>query len=310
MVPVEIKPSEVRFIKLGEGGKWEASCIESNTIRLGYRSPHHEEALKGNWEILREYWLKERNGKQGSASNSVKQIRDFYELDENCLWITFYKKRLYWCHAHTTVTEESDNSRTRKVIGQWCSTDIHGRPLRVENLDGRVTKVQGFRGTICSVDMQYYLIRKINGHTTDEVLSAKHALLKLRGEVQELIKGLWWHDFELLIDLIFSNSGWQRFSVLGKTEKDIDLDVYSPATQKRAFVQIKSSTSKSDFEFYLNAFHEYEQFDEMYFIYHTCDHDLSTSVGQHRHIHLWDLSRIAALVVNSGLVEWLINKRS
>ncbi|MHC8337776.1 hypothetical protein [Pseudomonas sp. HLT2-19-2] len=306
----EINPSTVRFIKLGEGGKWEASCIEHGTIRLGYRSPHHQDALDGNWEILRDYWFKERKGKQASTSNSVKQIRDFYELDESCLWITFYKKRLYWCHAHKTVAEIEDKSRIRDVIGQWSSVDIHGNPLRVENIDGRVTKVQGYRGTICSVEMQDYLIKKINGHTIEQVNNTKETLQKLIYEVEELIRGLWWHDFELLIDLIFSKSGWQRFSVLGKTEKDIDLDVYSPSTQKRAFVQIKSSTSKSDFELYLNSFNEYDQFDEMYFIYHTCADDLSAVVTDHKNIHIWNLFRIAGLVVNSGLAEWLINKRA
>jgi hypothetical protein len=87
--------------------------------------------------------------------------------------------------------------------------------------------------------MQDYLIRKINGQTTDEVENAKLSLTRLKSDVRDLIQGLWWHDFELLIDLVFSKAGWQRFSVLGKTEKDIDLDIYSPTTQKRAFVQIK-----------------------------------------------------------------------
>lgn len=306
----EINPTQVRFIKLGEGGEWEASCIAEGVIRLGYHSPHHQDSLNRNWDVIRQFWLIARKGNQGATTNSVNQIRDFYELDEHCLWITFYKKRLYWCFADTKVEELPDLSRVRDVIGQWSSCDIYGKPLRVENIDGRVTKVQGYRGTICSVEMQDYLIRKINGHTIDEVQTAKDSLQRLRGEVEELIKGLWWHDFELLIDLIFSKSGWQRFSVLGKTEKDIDLDVYSPATQKRAFVQIKSSTSKTDFELYLKSYDEYEQFDEMYFIYHTCREDLASTLGERKDIHLWDLSRIARLVVNSGLVEWLINKRS
>lgn len=306
----EINPSQVRFIKLGEGGEWEASCLAGGVIRLGYHSPHHLESLNGNWDAVRRFWLIARKGNQGATTNSVNQIRDFYELDESSLWITFYKKRLYWCFAETEVIELSDQSRIRKVIGKWSSCNIYGIPLRVENIDGRVTKVQGYRGTICSVEMQDYLIKKINGHTIDEVRTAKDCLQRLKDEVEELIKGLWWHDFELLIDLIFSKSGWQRFSVLGKTEKDIDLDVYSPATQKRAFVQIKSSTSKSDLESYLKSYDEYEQFEAMYFIFHTCKDDLNPLVADRKDIHLWDLPRIAQLVVNSGLVEWLINKRS
>jgi hypothetical protein len=89
-----------------------------------------------------------------------------------------------------------------------------------------------FRGTICSIDLQDYLVRKINGLVIPEVEKTKNSLETLRADIEDLIKGLWWHDFELLIDLVFSKSGWQRFSVLGKTEKDSDLDVYSPQHKK------------------------------------------------------------------------------
>ncbi|NBA97069.1 hypothetical protein [Pseudomonas sp. R5(2019)] len=305
-----ITPNKVRFIKLGEGGEWEQSCIQNNAIRLGYHSPHHEDSLTGNWDSVRQYWLNYRKGSEGTATRDINQIRDFYELEESDVWITFYKKKLYWCHAAKEVIELDDKSRIRNVIGSWSSTDINGKTLRVENIDGRVTKVQGFRGTICSIELQDYLVKKINGHSIDEVESATSSLNKLKADVEELIKGLWWHDFELMIDLVFSKSGWQRFSVLGKTEKDIDLDVYSPATQKRAFVQIKSATTRAELKSYIDTFHEYEQFDEMYFVYHTCHENLSDLETHYKNIHLWDLKRISGLVVNAGLVEWLINKRT
>ena len=304
-----IAPDKIRFIKLGEGGEWEQSCIHENTIRLGYDSPHHQDSLDGKWNEVRQYWLKVREGNEGAATRDVNQIRDFYELEENNVWITFYKKKLYWCRAASKVIELDDKSRIRNVIGGWSSTDINGQTLRIENIDGRVTKVQGFRGTICSIDLQDYLIRKINGQTIAEVENANSSLEKLKSDVEELIKGLWWHDFELLIDLVFSRAGWQRFSVLGKTEKDIDLDVYSPATQKRAFVQIKSTTTRDEIKSYIDTYNEYEQFDEMYFVYHTCHADLSDLETSDPNIHLWGLKRISELVVNAGLTEWLINKR-
>jgi hypothetical protein len=90
-----ISPQEIRFIKLGEGGEWESSCIRDNTIRLGYHSPHHQDCLIGKWEKVRKYWLKIRKGNEGSASRDMKQIRDFYELSENDIWITFYERKLY-----------------------------------------------------------------------------------------------------------------------------------------------------------------------------------------------------------------------
>lgn len=309
-----INPKKIRFIKLGEKGNWESKCISENIIRLGYLSPYHEDSLAGNWAVVKNFWLKARNGNEGTASRDINQIRDFYELEETDIWITFYKKKLYWCNASKEVIELDDKSRIRNVIGSWLSTDINGKTLSIENIDGRVTKVQGYRGTICSIDLQEYLVRKINGQKIADVESANLALDRLKSNVEELIKGLWWHDFELLIDLVFSKAGWQRFSVLGKTEKDIDLDVYSPTAQKRAFVQIKSTTTKNEIESYIKTFKEYQQFDEMYFIYHTCNQDLSDFEKQlknsDKNINVWGLKEISNLVVSSGLVEWLINKRT
>ena len=305
-----IAPEKVRFIKLGFSGDWEHSCIEGNTIRLGYESGQHNDCLNGNWDVVRQYWLSARND-QGAATRDTNQIRDFYELKESDVWITFYKRKLYWCHAAREVIElEGDKTRIRNVIGCWSSTDINGEPLRIENLDGRVTKVQGYRGTICSVELQEYLVRKINGLTITEVENAKTSLQKLKSDVEDLIKGLFWYDFEILVDLIFSKAGWQRFSVLGKTQKDIDLDVYSPTTQKRAFVQIKSSTSRAEIESCIDSFGGYEQFDEMYFVFHTCNADLTDIKIHNLNVHLWGLEKISGMVVNAGLVEWLINKRS
>ena len=301
---------EIRFIKLGDRGSWERRCIEENqTIRLGYESPHHQDSLNGDWNTVHKFWLKFRKDK-GAATRDVNQIRDFYELAESDIWITFYKRKLFWCHAHREVIELEDGSRIRKVIGAWSCTDKKGNALSIENIDGRITKVQGFRGTICGVGLPDYLLRKINGEVQPDVESANRALAELTNCVEELIKGLWWKDFELLIDLIFSQSGWQRISVLGKTEKDIDLDVFSPVTQKRAFVQIKSATNANEIQTYCKTFNQHIQYDEMYFVFHTFSGDFENLAIQDPRISVWDISRVADLVINAGLIGWLLAKRS
>lgn len=301
---------EVRFIKLGNGGDWERSCIENdNTIRLGYESPYHEESLSGNWEPVREYWLEARKGNQGAATRDINQIKDFYERLESDIWVTFHRRKMYWCHAQKDVQQLEDGSRVRNVIGKWSCEDKNGFPLTIDNIDGRITKVQGFRGTICSVELPEYLIRKINGVLQPEVEAAKVALRNLKLDVENLIKGLWWGDFELLIDLIFSQSGWRRTSSLGKTEKDIDLDIFSPVTQKRALVQIKSSTNSSEIMACYERLSKYEQCEEIYFVFHTLNGALD-KIGFLEKLHLWDISRVADMVIQTGLIDWLIKKRS
>jgi hypothetical protein len=53
-----IAPNKIRFIKLGSSGEWEQDCIRKNTIRLCYKSPHHEESLVGDWDIVRNFLFK------------------------------------------------------------------------------------------------------------------------------------------------------------------------------------------------------------------------------------------------------------
>ena len=183
-----IAPEKVRFIKLGFGGDWEHSCIQENTIRLGYESGHHKDCLNGNWNLVWRFWLDARNGNEGTATNDIRQIRDFYELKESDIWITFYKRNLYWCHTAGEVIELEDGTRIRKIIGSWSLTDKNGKSLRVENIDGRVTKVQMYKGTICSIELQEYLVRKINGLPITEVENAKISLQNLKSDVEHLIK--------------------------------------------------------------------------------------------------------------------------
>jgi len=37
-----INPSRVRYIKLGEGGRWEKECLDQGVIRIGFGSAHPE----------------------------------------------------------------------------------------------------------------------------------------------------------------------------------------------------------------------------------------------------------------------------
>lgn len=307
-----IEPETFRFIKLGAKGTWEKSCIEEeSTIRLGYESPYHENSLAGDWTPVRAFWLECRKGDRGAASRDLKQIRDFYELSEHALWFTFYKRRLYWCFAERQIVQRTDDgSRTRRTRNGWSYRDINGNELTIENVDGRVSKVQGFRGTICAVEpwIENYLKNKINGVERPDVRKTKEQIDSLQLSIQSLIQGLWWKDFELLVDLIFAQSGWQRLSVLGQTDKDIDLDVFSPVTNRRAFIQVKSEASDEVFDNCVTRFREMDQFDEMYSVVHTCDPKL-TNRTENR-VNVLDLEKLSKLVINAGLINWLITKRS
>ena len=302
-------PTDVRYIKLGRGGEWEERCLHHDqTIMLGYRNPHHADACNGDWDAVYNFWLEERDGKAGVAKSDLNQIRDFYTLPETALWVTFHARYLYWCFADSHVEELPGGERVRKAIGGWKRESLTGVPLRIENLDGRLTKVQGFRGTICSVASNDYLVRKIRGDVQPDVQAAQEARQLLLDRLGVLIEGLWWKDFELLVDLVFAETGWQRVSVLGGAEKDLDLDLLAPVTRRRAFVQVKSSATLATLHESIASFRSMPDFDEMYFVVHSADSALRNLEVDG--VMVVDLPKLAEWVVSAGLVDWLITKRS
>ena len=302
-------PSEVRFIKLGRGGMLEKECIEGPkpTIRFGFDNPHHKACLERDWAIVESYW-KERKPKQ--ATKIVKQTKDFYTLGPDALWITFYKRKLYWCFAEPKVIEVAPgDNRTREALNGWSCTDIAGHPLFTDGLSGRLTRVQGFLGTICKVHERSYLLSRINGEILEDVQEASAALEALKIAVKPLIQRLNWKDFELLVDMIFARAGWQRLSALGKTEKSIDLELMLPVTGIRAFVQVKSAAGLSDLKDYITQYRAMEQFQEMFFVVHTPDAGLREH-AESEGVKLLGIDEIASLVVDSGLSQWLMQKAS
>ena len=295
----KIEPTNIRFIKLGANGCWEEKSItKENVIRLGYEfepeTNMHEECLNDRWDKCREYCIEHWSKDSGAVTRHVNQIRDFYTLDENTLWITFYGRKLYWAFCDSTVHLDEDQTRWRKVKsngGKWSCLDREGEELTIDNLDGRVT----------------------NGEVIEEITEAENAYGTLINSVEKLIKGLWWSDFELLTDLVFSKLGWQRYSVLGKTEKGIDLDLYSPSTEKRVFVQIKSYTDRKQLDEYVSKFQsEYKNYgySEMYYVYHSGLENIAEKQYQDKEVKLINSHKMAELVISAGLVQWLIKKRS
>ena len=311
-----INPSEVLFIKLGSKGGWEERCLTiDQTIRLGFNEANHAECLKGNWKSVLQYYIshykKKGNSKpERDANATVKAIKRFYQEGTNTIWITFYKNKMWWCFADKKVQLLDDLTKVRNVLGKWSDKDILGNELLTERLSGNLLKTQGFRGTICSVEESFYALKKINGEQPQYVIDTKNALKLLEKKIRPLFEKLTWQDFEILVDLIFRQAGWQRVGAVGKTTKFHDLDLYAPVTGERCLVQIKASANQRDFESYCAEFENMLGYDRFFFVVHSPKEKLSRLVFQHERIKLIRLSELASLTVKSGLTEWLVAKVS
>ncbi len=302
----KILASRAYFIKLGESGKWAEDCIKKSILKLGFRNPYHEECLKGKWSVIRQYWLKQ--GKtEGKATEITNMIKAFYESKDDVLWITFHYRKLYWCFSKKIIKKIDDGYRFRPAINGWSSKDTNGEELTVERLSSKLTKTQAFRGTICSVESIDYLIKRINGESLPEVINATKNYESFKKSLIPLIQNLTWQDFELFVDLIFTRAGYKRLDTLGKTQKSIDLDLLYPVTNKRTYVQVKSSANLNEFRESHKDFISMKHYDELFFVVHTPSESLNEYSGKGKE-NIITSNKLAELAITSGLSDWLIKK--
>lgn len=296
------------YIKLGRSGNWENACLEQNILRFGYTKTPYDAAVAGDWDTVLDVWREERDD-IGAATRDLAQIKHFFADGDDVLWITFSKNLLWWCFAKPGARVHPDGGTYRECVEPWNSMDAEGKLLSMDKLSGSLLRVQGFRGTICEVKALDYLKRKLNGETLPEVEAAREARNNLVIKIVPSIQHLTWQDFELLVDLVFSNSGWRRISQLGKTQKTIDIELLLPTTRERAFVQIKSSTSKQELDEYHKCLQESPLYSRMFFVWHTGNISEVTTGGRDN-VTLIGPEALAAMVVDAGLTSWLLEKVS
>ena len=193
----------------------------------------------------------------------------------------------------------------RTIVGGWRWTDVAGEHLTKDRLSGALTKLAAYRGTSCDVDVADYVVRRINGEKTPDVERAVIALEEMKRSALELMRLLGPRGFETLVDLVFSTSGWRRLGIVGKTQKTLDLDLMLPSTGERAFVQVKSKTTSAELSEYVSALDEHDPYDRMFYVFHSgeasTDDERVTVVGP---------EKLAELVLDAGLVNWLVRKVS
>jgi len=304
----KIVPSKVLYIKLGQGGEWNENCIEeSNCVKIGFVDVDKQLLKNREWSKIKLNY--EQKGIPAHiASLYTNQLRVFCETDGKVLWITFYKHKLWWTFAKVDLEITKTNEKVRSCIDKWHDTDINNKTLFTEALSGDLTKVQRFQSTICTVYAENYIVRKINAEESEEVIKTILAKNNLIKAVASIIKILNPYDFELLIDLIFRNFGFQRTSIIGRTQKEKDIELFSPVFNERYLVQIKTASNLKEFIKYAESFTDNLAFDCSFFIVHSPSKDLDMYSSDNDRVILWKVSDISKHVINSGLLDWILDK--
>lgn len=302
---MRIDVNKAYYIKLGVNGHWEAESIRDGVIRFGYDQIPQNLAEKGNWDGVRKAHNWSDNA--GAMTRHISQIRAYYEADETDVFITFSGGLLYWCRPTGPITRLEDGSHSRGTVDGWHSTSIGGTKLTEDTLSGNLLKLEMFRGTICKVGPQDYLVRKLNDELLPEVSRALAAEKEIVQANISLMRLLTWQDFELLVDLIFTSSGWRRLATVGRTKKTVDLELVLPTTNERAFVQVKSRADDATLTDYVQRFESSELYDRMFFVWHSGNvNELEENAG----VTLIGPEQLAQMVLDSGLSSWLREKVS
>ena len=82
-----IRPTQIRYIKLGAGGTFARASLERGEIQFGYNEVPHNLCVAGDWNSVLALLQTVRRS-TGKARDSMREVKDFYTLGSDCLWIT------------------------------------------------------------------------------------------------------------------------------------------------------------------------------------------------------------------------------
>ena len=307
-----ITANAVRYIKLGRGGRWEKISLERGELQFGHGKVSHELALSCDRAKIKKELIKKGRSSQAAAEDA-REVTDFYQLGSDCLWVTLAQDHLWWTFAEPEVVwlgvGEGHGERLRKSIGGWRNTDINGVPLRIDTLSTKLTKVASYRRTLCAVEAEDYLLRRINGVIEPLVAKSNQARDALLDVLTEAIKALHWPDFETLVDVMFARSGWHRASAIGGTQKLVDMVLEQPTTGERGAIQVKSAARQKQLDEFISDADEAGTYDRLFFACHSPKGRLAAP-AERRDVHVWADRDLAKTALRLGLSDWIIEKVS
>lgn len=301
------------YLKLGKGGAWEVDSLDRGYARVGWDSTSLDDILQGRWGRIQRALRREKARKKGGDRNAAARVgaatadyralRRFCESGPEDIWVTFAQSRMWWGRLQPGPIERDAISKFRRVVDGWSDKSRSGETLLVNRLPGVLSRMQGYRATLCSVKRPDVLQRVLAGEPSPEAVALDRAVAALRAEVERALRGLHWKDFELLVDLVFRQSGWRRLSVAGENMAWVDLELQESVTGETYQVQVKSMATRAEAE-KCRAWFRPGPVRRYYFVVHSPAEGLDTSLDTDCfEVVLPD--RLSRMVVDAGLTGWL-----
>jgi hypothetical protein len=302
-----LKAEDAYYLKLGRGGEWAKDRIEHGRARIGWRSTPLAQINAGEWPAIKQA-LQITSKTRGAGTADANALEHFCRSTEADVWVTFHNSRLFWGRLRNGPVKEDAVSKYRELLDGWRDRSEKNEPLLANQIPGRISQLQGFRATICRVRYRDALLRLLSGERSKEFLALETSEDALIATAALVIKTMHWNDFELLVDLVFRQSGWRRVSMVGERMKSVDIELEDTITGDRYQVPVKSRASK---EIAGRCKEEFSgsDFRKFYLAVHTPDQTLLATNGLNDdQFEVITPDRLARMVVDGGLTRWLLGK--
>jgi hypothetical protein len=248
---------------------------------------------------------KEFGERTGEATRDYRALRTLLDHPSQHVWVTFEEGFLWWATARDEIEINPEGETSERghfwipLDVPWSNRSLVGRSLAVADLPGVVAAVAGFRATLCRPKASCEILRIIRDEEDEDAAAARIARAHYSSAIARLVSRLAPRDFELLVDLILSRSGWTRVAQLGGVTEGIDIEVENAALDELAFVQVKSRADNVVLGDYVSRFADRrDRYARMIFAVHTTKGALSAP--HDIPVQVWDQARVSELLSASG----------
>lgn len=304
-------PHSVRYVKNGTGGQWWKAAKANRQIHLGWSNIPPELLRSPDFSAI-EQITRKHFADQGAATRDFKALRCLLDTPSQHIWITFEDDCMWWCTVRDGAEinplgrDQSTGNFWLVCDRPWSDHSLKGKQLAMTDLPGTVTATAGFRGTVSEPQAWEAILRVIRDETDPNVDQSAAARGHYVQAMVTIVNRLRPKDFEQLIDLILTRTGWARISTLGGAREGIDVEVQNLTADEIAFVQVKGRADQSTLDDYVARFNERSRYARMIFAVHTPIGQLTQPADPH--VQIWTSEKVAQLVVRLGLGEWVENK--
>ena len=306
--PEKRLPDSVRYVKLGRGGEWWPVSQARGELHAGWREIDADILRRGSSEEIAQV-IRSMKGDGGNVTQDLNALTTLIDRPSRHFWVTFEGGFMWWCLVRDGIVPNPNGVSAKEghfwlqCERPWSDRSLGGRLLAMGDLPGSVTATAGFRATVCEPGASERILRIIRDQSSDALIMSSKARFAYEQTTMTLVAELDPKDFEQLVDLLLTRSGWARISTLGGPVEGYDIEIESAATGEVAFVQVKSRAGTAEFVDYVRRFQaRRERYSKMIFAVHR---ETSTLRSEPPDIHIWNIETIAKLAVRYDLVGWL-----